>query len=169
MRTILTGVMVVTLLAAGVVGARASDGAEANAQVWEDLIGEAAAVVAQAPAPSAPAGPRRGDGMQRVLNLTDEQARRVAQIMAAHRTRTERVRIDLSRARLDAREAMLEATPDRARLDAVARRIGELQGQLTRARFDLTLELRAVLNPEQMARFQRMLTQGGRPMRRAPR
>jgi hypothetical protein len=51
----------------------------------------------------------------------------------------------------------------------VARRIGELQGQLTRARFDLTLALRAVLNPEQMARFQRMLTQGGRPMRRAPR
>jgi Spy/CpxP family protein refolding chaperone len=48
---------------------------------------------------------------------------------------------------------MLEATPDRTRLEGIARRIGELTGQLAAARFQTTLELRQVLTPEQWNRL----------------
>ncbi|MDR7554343.1 MAG: Spy/CpxP family protein refolding chaperone [Armatimonadota bacterium] len=104
-------------------------------------------VLAQAPA--APAA-----DLRRRLNLTEEQAQRVEQILTAYRARTARLRIDLARARLDAREALLEATPDRARLEAIARRIGDLQGQLTRARFEMLVDLKGVLTPEQWMRLQ---------------
>jgi Spy/CpxP family protein refolding chaperone len=90
--------------------------------------------------------------LRRRLNLTDEQARRVEQVMAGFRSRTEQLRINLARARLDAREALLQATPDRARLDTIARRIGELEGQLTQARFGMLLELKTILTPEQWSR-----------------
>lgn len=122
--------------------------------VWTETGIEALDAEAQAPAAPQPAPrPAPGSRLRRWLELSDDQARRVEQILAGHRSRTERLRIDLARARLDAREAMLPAQPDRARLDTVARRIGELHGQLTRARFDLELELRTVLTPEQQARW----------------
>jgi len=124
-------------------------GTEATSVGSEALDLEAQAPAAPQPAPQ----PAPGSRLRRWLGLSDEQARRVEQILAGHRTRTERLRIDLARARLDAREAMLPAQPDRARLDTVARRIGELHGQLTRAGFDLQLELRSVLTPEQQARW----------------
>ena len=122
----------------------------------EDAGAQADELLAQQQAPQ-PAQPAPGSRLRRALNLSEEQARRVEQIMTAYRTRTERQRIDLARARLDAREAMLEAQPDRGRLDAIARRIGDLQGQLTRARFDVTLELRSVLSPEQQARLRMLM------------
>jgi Spy/CpxP family protein refolding chaperone len=73
--------------------------------------------------------------------------------MATFRSRRERLRIDLSRSRLDAREAFLEATPDRARLETIARRMGDLQGQFMRARFDMLVELKSALTAEQWSRF----------------
>ncbi|MCL6552639.1 MAG: Spy/CpxP family protein refolding chaperone [Firmicutes bacterium] len=111
------------------------------------VVAQGSAVVAQAPP-----GPRAD--LRRRLNLTEEQARRVEQILTAYRTRTARLRIDLARARLDAREALLDATPDRARLEGIARRIGDLQGQLARARFEMLVELKGVLTPEQWMRLQ---------------
>jgi Spy/CpxP family protein refolding chaperone len=126
-----------------------------DGQSWEAGADGLTVVAQQTPAPVTP-----GDRLRRALNLSDEQARRVEQLLAAHRTTTARLRIDLSRARLDAREAMLAATPDRARLDAVARRMGELQGQLAAARFGLMVELRAVLTPEQWTRLQGMMRFG---------
>ncbi len=108
-----------------------------------DQVAQAAPGPARAPAPD----------LRRRLNLTEEQARRVEQIMATFRSQTERLRIDLARARLDAREAFLQATPDRARLETIARRMGDLQGQLTKARFDMMVELKSVLNAEQWNRL----------------
>ncbi len=112
----------------------------------------AGSATAQAPADRAP------DLRQR-LSLTDEQARRVEQIMAARRERTERTRIALGRARLDARELLLEATPDRRRAEQIARRIGELQGQLVLARLETAIELKQVLTPQQWQRLQSMREQ----------
>jgi Spy/CpxP family protein refolding chaperone len=110
-------------------------------------------VLAQGPAPAVPGAAPAVPDLRRRLNLTDEQARRVEQIMGNYRQQTERLRIDLARARLDAREVFLAATPDRARLETIARRIGDLQGQLTRARFNMLAELKAVLSPEQWNRL----------------
>jgi zinc resistance-associated protein len=154
MRTILVGTLVAMLLMPAPTGATA-DTEEAE-QAWVEMLGETDWLLTQA-APGGPGGPGGpGWGLRRWLNLTDEQARRVEQILAAHRTRTERLRIDLGRARLDAREIMLQATPDRSRLEAIARRMGELQGQLIAARFNVLLELKTVLTPEQWTRLRAM-------------
>lgn len=132
-------------------------GAAAGALEAERLDGmdDVAEVLAQA-APATPTLPGAVPGLRRRLNLTDEQARRVELVLTAFRTRTERLRIDLARARLDVREALLTTTPDRARLEGLARRIGELQGQLLQARFDMLVELKGILTPEQWARFRTM-------------
>ncbi|MDR7520292.1 MAG: Spy/CpxP family protein refolding chaperone [Armatimonadota bacterium] len=127
---------------------------------------EASALTAQAPSPAQPALAPPWVRLRQRLNLTEDQARRVEQILLAHRARTAQLRIDLARARLDAREAMLATTPDRARLEAIARRIGDLQGQLVRARFDMLVDLRSVLTAEQWARLQMLMEGRGRFMRR---
>ena len=131
--------------------------AAGGADAWE---ADDATLVAQQPPTQRPAPAAPGERLRRALGLSDDQARRVEQILAAHRTRTAQLRIDLARAHLDAREALLAASPDRARLDAVARRVGELQGQLAAARYGLWVELRAVLTPEQWARLQGMRLRG---------
>lgn len=102
----------------------------------------------------APARP--GRDLRQRLDLTDDQARRVEQIMANQRERTARTRIALGRARLDARELMLDANPDRRRAEQIARRIGDLQGQLVLARLETQIELKQVLMPQQWQRFQSM-------------
>ncbi|MDR7481136.1 MAG: Spy/CpxP family protein refolding chaperone [Armatimonadota bacterium] len=146
----MASVVVVALVAGGLTAAAAAGPWDDEGPIGADDV---APFLAQA-APAAPAPPGAGPALRRRLNLTDEQARRVEQIAIAFRSRTARLRIDLARARLDAREALLESTPDRARLEAIARRIGELHGQLARARFEMLVELKAVLTPEQWMRLQ---------------
>ncbi|MDR7417691.1 MAG: periplasmic heavy metal sensor [Armatimonadota bacterium] len=162
MRILFGSLIIAAVLVAGQTAARATaDEPDVVEQSWEDAV---AVTLAQAAPPQSAAVPRPGatERLRRQLNLSDDQARRVEQVLAAYRTRTARLRIDLARARLDGREAMLEPTPDRARLHAVARRLGELWGQLAQARFDLMVELRSVLTPEQWTRFQMLTTQWGR-------
>jgi len=149
MRTIFTGLLVAALVigaTTGITRAAAPDDPEPELALAhsDGLFVEGDWLLAQALDPTT---------LQRRLNLSDDQARRVRQILTAHQDRVARLRIALSRARLDAREAMLEATPDRAKLEGIARRIGELTGQLIAARFQTTLELRQVLTPEQWNRL----------------
>lgn len=105
--------------------------------------------------------------LRRRLNLTDDQVRRLQDIFTAHRDRTERLRIALARVRLDIREALLEQRPDPSRLDSLARRAGELQGQLLRERLQLQLEVRQVLTPEQRAELRQLMREW--PARKRPR
>ncbi len=122
------------------------------------------AIVASAFAqsPAAPPAPRPGAGSflqhaRQALNLTDEQVARLERTFAAHHERTARVHINLTRARLDLREALLAPTPERARVEEIARRMAALQGELALARVNLQLELRGILTLEQYQRFQRLL------------
>lgn len=155
-------VALIALAVAIVVGAGAvlfnRTGVSAQGARPEPPMGDA---VLAAAAPSTPADPAaQPPDLRRRLNLTDEQARRVEQIMITYRGRVERLRIDLARARLDAREVLLQPTPDRARLATIARRIGDLDAQLAQARFDMLADLRGVLTPEQWSRMQTMRGMG---------
>lgn len=128
-------------------------------------------VLAQPASPAPPPAdlPRVLARARAQLNLTDDQVRRLSEAFRSYRTRTERVRLDLARARLDLREAFLSPSPDRARVEGIARRMGALQGQLTQARVELLLEIRAILTPEQAARLRslwRWYGVGHRPARR---
>jgi len=137
------------------------DRTDASAQgAWPGPPTSDAVFAAAAPPAADPAA--QPPDLRRRLNLTDEQARRVEQIMITYRGRVERLRIDLARARLDAREALLQPTPDRARLATIARRIGDLDAQLAQARFDMLADLRGVLTPEQWSRWQTMRGLGPR-------
>ena len=151
-----TSVVLIAVVAALVIGATAvlfaRTGASAQGAWPEPPMADPGLVAAAAPADQ----PAQSPDLRRRLNLTDEQAKRVEQIMATYRGRAERLRIDLARARLDAREAFLPTTPDRARLATIARRIGDVDAQLMQARFDLLADLRQVLTPEQWGRMQMM-------------
>lgn len=131
----LIAVLLVTSLWTGVAGAQAPGG----------------------PGPGAP-GPG-GAGLRQRLGLTEAQAQRVEAVLAAHRTRMSRLNIAMGRARLDSRELALEAKPDRARIEAVSRRIGDLYGQMARARMEVSFELRGIMTPEQWSRFQELTAQ----------
>lgn len=151
-----TSVVLIAVVAALVTGTTAvlfaQTGASAQGAWPEPPTADPGVVAAAAPA-DVPAQP---PDLRRRLNLSDEQAKRVEQIMATYRGRVERLRIDLARARLDARETFLQTTPDRARLATIARRVGDLDAQLTQARFDMLADLRQVLTPEQWSRMQMM-------------
>ncbi len=107
-----------------------------------------------------------GSPLRRWLSLTEEQTRRIQEVLAVHRERTTRRRIALARARLDLRALLREPTPNRGRVDAVARRISDLRQQLVRARLETVLELRQVLTPEQWGRLRLLLARRERLMRR---
>ncbi|MDQ7850506.1 MAG: periplasmic heavy metal sensor [Armatimonadota bacterium] len=122
----------------------------------------AAGVVTAQPAPPPPGAAGLPPFLARFrteLNLSDDQVNRLSQAYTTYRTRTERLRLDLARARLDLREAFLAPTPDRARVEAVARRIGGLQDQLTQARIGLLLEIRTILTPQQAERLRALWRQ----------
>ena len=114
-------------------------------------------IVAQAPAGRPPA--LTAPDLRQRLNLTEEQTRKITEILTGHRDRTARLQIAMARARLDVRELMLNTSPDRARLETLSRRIGELHGQLVAARLTTTIEIRQVLTPEQLSRFRTFLMQ----------
>ncbi len=103
--------------------------------------------------------------LRQALNLTDEQARRLDQVLQAHRARVARLRLDLARARLDLREVMQADRPDPARVEEIASRIGTLTGELVRARVALETELRAILTPEQYIKLRAFLRHRARPRR----
>jgi Spy/CpxP family protein refolding chaperone len=124
-------------------------------------------IVAQAPAGRPPA--LTAPDLRQRLNLTEEQTRKVTEILTGHRDRTARLRIAMARARLDVRELMLNTSPDRARLEALSRRIGELHGQLVAGQLTTTLEIRQVLTPEQLNRFRAFLMQRWGERRNRPR
>jgi Spy/CpxP family protein refolding chaperone len=167
MRRILAGLAVVALVIGAFAGATAALADEDDdwiAQEVDELVAQAPPPP-PGPAPAGPPGPPPDPmtRLRRALSLNDDQVRRIQQIFVTFRTRTEKIRIDLGRARLDAREAMLEAAPDRGRLEGIARRMGDLQGQLIRARFEMMLEIKPVLTPDQWARLRLFRPLGGMP------
>ena len=106
-----------------------------------------------------PVGPR----LQQALGLSEEQVRRLEAVWQTYRSRAARLRLDLARARLDLREAMLAERPDQARVDQIARRIGDLTAQLVSARAAFAAEVRAILTPEQQARLRALTHRRARP------
>ncbi len=134
-----------------------------------DHAGEITAVLAQAPPGGPPAPPGPPADIAKRLNLTEAQTRKFQQLRAAHEQKTSRLRIALSRARLDARELMLETSPDRGKIEAVSRRIGDLYGQTVRARLEYTAELRQLLTPEQWSQLRAMTARRMMERRARPR
>lgn len=133
-----------------------------RAQTGDDpaLDDDVVALAPGAPGPGAPGPGAPGfgaPGLRQRLGLTEAQAQKVEQILAAHRERMARLRIAMGRARLDARELTLEAKADRGKIEAVSRRIGDLYGQMVRARLEVSFELKQVLTPEQWSRYQEMM------------
>ena len=148
---LLASVVAVAIIVTAVLYTRTGASAQG---AWPEPTTDSGLVAAAAPAPGDQ--PAQPPDLRRRLNLTDEQARRVEQTMATYRGKVERLRIDLGRARLDAREAFLKTAPDRARLATIARRIGDIDAQLAQARFDMLADLRGILTPEQWSRMQMM-------------
>jgi|GEM_PF-3405472 len=165
MRYFLICVIAVALVTSAWTGVTRAQTDDESTPPWADVPG-LDDLIAQAPGAPGPGAPGPGGvGLRQRLGLTEAQAQRVEQALAAHRERTARLRIALGRARLDARELSLETKPDRAKIEAVSRRIGDLYGQMVRARLEVGFELRAILTPEQWSRWREMNAQRMRARR----
>lgn len=165
MRYFLIGLLVVALVTSAWTGVTRAQTDDETAPPWTEVPGldDLLAQAPGAPGPGMPAA--KAAGLRQRLGLTEAQAQRVEQVLAAHRERVARLRIAQGRARLDARELSLETKPDRAKIEAVSRRIGDLYGQMVRARLEVGFELRAILTPEQWSRFREMNAQRMRARR----
>lgn len=163
MRYFLVCVLAVALVTSAWTGVTRAQTDDEATPPWAEVPG-LDDLLAQAPGAPGPGGPG-GVGLRQRLGLTEAQAQRVEQILSAHRERIAKLRIALGRARLDARELSLEAKPDRAKIEAVSRRIGDLYGQMVRARLEVSFELKAILTPEQWSRFREMNAQRMRARR----
>jgi Spy/CpxP family protein refolding chaperone len=105
------------------------------------------------------------------LGLSERQEARFREIRESRQRDSIRRRADVQVARLDLRRLLESPTLDRKAVDAKVKEISDLHAAGFRARVDTMLEMREVLTPEQLKKWQDLRPERGRPGRghRGPR
>jgi len=124
-------------------------------------------LLAQSPAPAAPAQPpaqhrqwQRGQMFDRLsakLNLTEAQRGQAKSIWQSARTSSQPLAQQLRQAHMALREAAKSGKPD-AEIDQLAANAGQLTGQLTAVRTKAFAQFYAMLTPEQRTTADQMGT-----------
>jgi Spy/CpxP family protein refolding chaperone len=97
---------------------------------------------------------RRGMGMRfAALDLTDSQREKLRDIHEAAARKSVQRRADIQLAHMDLRKLMRAETPSSASVNAQIDKISKLQADGMKARFDATMQARAVLTPEQLKKL----------------
>ncbi len=117
------------------------------------LVGLGAAAPASAHGRAQDGGAHLLPLIMRTAGLSDAQREQVRQIVTAHRPQLQQISGQLRTAH-EALQAKLSGTDavSEADLAPLVQQIGQLREQLTQERLRLTLEIRGVLTPEQLAR-----------------
>lgn len=120
------------------------------------------------------AGMMRGMGgnflaMAEELNLTEDQITRLKDIRKSAPAKIMPKRQALMEARIDYRDVMADANADTKTIRAAHKRLLDAQSALKAASFDLRLEARDVLTPEQRAELKKHVRQRVRERMRRPR
>lgn len=108
---------------------------------------------------------RRGRGgqarmmgrMQERLELTDEQVKKIKDVLTEARKKRIALRADARIAGIDLRQMVSGETVDKAEVGAKVDAIAKVRGDLLRARADAVLAVREVLTPEQIAKAENVL------------
>ncbi|MDE0213414.1 MAG: periplasmic heavy metal sensor [Deltaproteobacteria bacterium] len=116
---------------------------------------------------------RRGRGgearmmgrMQERLELTDEQVKKIKDVLTEARKKRIALRADARIAGIDLRQMVSGETVEKAEVGAKVDAIAKIRGDLLQARADAVLGVREILTPEQIAKaegmLKRMLRGGG--------
>ena len=104
-------------------------------------------------------GPGMGPGngpMLRLqgLDLTADQQKKLADIHERLARQTIQSQADLRIATMDLQKLMRDDTPDKAKIDAQIDRIAQLRVLMAKSRMAALLEVRAMLSPEQLKKWQ---------------
>ncbi len=103
-----------------------------------------------------------GPEMMRALDLKDDQRKRIVGICDRFQRLAIQKQADLRVAALDMRQLAHSETPDKAKLDAQVDKIARMRADLAKARIGAMLEVRSVLTPEQLKKWQaRPMGMGG--------
>lgn len=108
---------------------------------------------------------RRGRGgqarmmgrMQERLELTDEQVKKIKDVLTEARKKRIALRADARIAGIELRQMVSGETVEKAEVSAKVDAVAKIRGDLLRARADAVLAVREVLTPEQIAKADGML------------
>lgn len=110
------------------------------------------------------AGMRAGRmGMaMRMLDLTSEQKKRMADIRDRQQRGAIRAQADMRIAELDLRKLMRADTPDRRAIESQIEKIGSMRTAMQKSRVGMMFDLRGVLTAEQRDKLKEWRENGGR-------
>lgn len=98
---------------------------------------------------------KRGERFKKELNLTDEQVEKFRE-MKGNRVEMKELKAEFKASKKAFKEAMKNPKVSEEELKAKFESFMKLRDQVQRAKFARMLEKRAILTPEQMAKFQEM-------------
>lgn len=91
--------------------------------------------------------------MQREIGLSDEQASRFQQMRSDHMEKAKKINDELDDLKLSMVDEIFKPQSDQKRVDTVAAKIGMLQSQVEKMRFEHFKALVQICNPEQKAKL----------------
>lgn len=132
-------------------------------------LGAGATVWAAQPpanAPQAENGEEQGEmgpghGWIQALNLTPDQVAKLRQNRVDNRKQTIKTRADMQTLQVDLGEEAMKDKPDAARVQQLARQMGDLHAQMVVQRVKGITFMRSILTPEQKQKLDQMQIQHG--------
>lgn len=95
-----------------------------------------------------------GPMMLHGLDLTAEQQKKLADVHERQARLAIQAQADLRLATMDLQKLMRADTPEQAKIDAQIDKVAQLRAQMAKSRAATLLEVRAMLTPEQLKKWQ---------------
>ncbi len=99
-------------------------------------------------------GPGHGPMMLKALELTADQQKKVEAIHAKQARLMVQAQADIRIATMDLQQLMRAENPDRPKIDAQIDKVAQMRAGMQKSRAATMLEVRALLTPEQLKKFQ---------------
>ncbi|WP_171597308.1 Spy/CpxP family protein refolding chaperone [Marinifilum caeruleilacunae] len=104
-------------------------------------------------------GMQAGKGKRNMLDLSEEQQEKMKELRLAHMKETKSLRNEAEELRLKQKNLMTDENPDKSVLVANANRLSDIQNSLAKMKFDHQMEVREILDEDQLVLF---LSRGGK-------
>ncbi|MBI4977815.1 MAG: periplasmic heavy metal sensor [Spirochaetes bacterium] len=104
--------------------------------------------------------------LKKMLSLTDEQEKKITAIIADRQSKMERKSIELDREALNLKEELLKDSPDAGKVKSIIDKKGALSADLEYMRIKADLDIKALLNKEQMEKWRMIINMRNQMMQR---
>ena len=120
------------------------------------IVSVAVVVSAYALQPDKKPGSQKEFSLKKHLNLSDQQLTKMKELRSSFRNDTRDLRYNLAIKRIEMRKLFTDPKTDDATLLAKQKEISNLRQQLSDKKAEMKLKWRKILNPEQIAKLDRM-------------